>query len=388
VFTGSTSAQRLGRTPQVNAWWSDSLTTRLSASVDGEMAYLDRRPDLSQPALDRSLWRFHGTSRIRAALSNLSYLSFTTSASWRVTSWLESLDPLTGLPVPVPVNRNLLELSADLAGPWLQRIFQTPTNGYAERFKHLIEPRVSVHWLSPFTGRAQVIQTDPHIDGLVGGTTQVHYSLATRVLARTRVRGGGPSQLREILSVTIGQRYYTNAQAGLVDPYSIFPTATTFTPVEMAAVVNPFDAISGRFQLLLHPTAWVPQSYSATATIRRDLVQLSASWSRRLYLPGVPNFDNPALASQFLNATTSMTSPSRRYGGSYGVYYDVTRNRLVMQRVMAYISAQCCGLSVEYQTINIAPIGLTGLAADRRVAISFTLAGIGSFPIPLGAFRQ
>jgi hypothetical protein len=57
----------------------------------------------------------------------------------------------------------------------------------------------------------------------------------------------------------------------------------------------------------------------------------------------------------------------------------------MQQRIVAFYNAQCCGITVDYQTVNLSHLGV-GVEKDRRFGISFTLAGIGSFSNPMGAF--
>ena len=52
-----------------------------------------RHDDIGNPANDLGLWRFDALPTIRAPLSNWPFLSVATSASWRLTHWLERRDP-------------------------------------------------------------------------------------------------------------------------------------------------------------------------------------------------------------------------------------------------------------------------------------------------------
>ena len=382
-FTDLSSASRLGRTPQVNLWLSGGelfkKNSRIYYGGFAEVAHIDSRPNLNDPAANRTLWRFDGKSTLRATPTRSEWMSVTTFASVRMTRWLESLDPLSLMPVPVPLTRNLVELQADMVGPRVARVFQTPSNGFAERFKHQIEPRVAVHWLSPFEKAAQVLVTDPGIDSLVGGTATVTYSLSNILLARVRKSGG----IRRVFSIDVGQTYYSNAQAGAIDPQYATQNATTFTPVQVTAELSPTDDINGRFQMSYNTTARAVQAYSAQTNLRLKHLDLRGQWSKSFALPGVSPF-----ASHFLGATGQLSLKEGRYMGSYGFNWDVVRNTLLQQRVMASVNAQCCGITVDYQIINVGHIGLSTAATDRRFGVSFTLAGIGSFSNPLGSFRQ
>ena len=64
----------------------------------------------------------------------------------------------------------------------------------------------------------------------------------------------------------------------------------------------------------------------------------------------------------------------------YAFYYDVLHSAMLQQRVSASYNAQCCGLALEYQTFNFGGVsGSTGIPADHRFFLSFTLAGLGNF---------
>ena len=328
----------------------------------------------------RSLWRFDGAPTLRAPLSNLSFLSVTTSASWRVTRWLESRNLSTGETQPVPLTRSLIDLRADMVGPVLSRVYQSPGSGYAERFKHLIEPRVSVQWLSPFDRFAEVVRND-HVDQQVGGTTTVNYSLTTRLLAR--LRGGG--RVHQLLSAGISQSYYSNALAAVFDSQYQSATVGSYSPIQISAQVTPADQLSVRYQMFIDQRTLQVRSYSASGMFNRRTMELAAGWSKRQYLPDVPGFADPNAATHFLNANLNLHTSDGRTGGTYGVNFDVKQKEFMQQRFVAFYNAQCCGITVDFQTVNVSHLGV-GFEKDRRFGISFTLAGIGSFSNPMGAF--
>jgi len=381
VYSGQ-NASRAGRAPQIKLTMSEKPIGRSPVyfGVGGEMGYLVRRDDVANPETDYSLWRFDAAPTIRAPLSRLAFLSVSTAATWRFTHWLESIDPLDNIQVPVAISRHLLDLSADVVGPVFSRVFTPKEGGYAERFKHLIEPRLRFQWLSPFDRRPEVVQIDG-VDTPIGGTTTLTYSLTNRVLARRRTAG-----VQSILTVSLAQSYYTKAQAAIYDPQYQTAASGAFSPIHLNVSVAPTDEVTGSFQMYIHPKVRKPQSYGALATIYRQNVQVSAGWSKRQFLPGVPGFDSPASASHQLNASTTLKLAGGRVGGTYGLNYDVKNRSFVQQRFVVYYNAQCCGVSVDYQTLGISHLSFSNVRNDRRFGISFTLAGIGSFANPMGSF--
>ena len=54
------------------------------------------------------------------------------------------------------------------------------------------------------------------------------------------------------------------------------------------------------------------------------------------------------------------------------------------QNVLATYMAQCCGLQMEFQKFHLA--SSAPISSDRRINVSFVLAGLGTFSNFFGAF--
>ncbi|HUF47911.1 MAG TPA: putative LPS assembly protein LptD [Vicinamibacterales bacterium] len=389
-FYGADEGQRQGRLPQVNLTLPDRPVGRspIYFGAFGDVAYLLRQDDLNQPDTNFNLWRFDAAPRVRVPVSTLSFLTATTTASWRVTRWFDSRDPATGLKRPEAILRSLFEVRTDVVGPTVARVFQTPDNGYAERFKHLIEPFVSFQWFSPFERREEVIQIDG-VDSLVGGSMQVTYGVTNRVLARRRM-GASASAVRDILSVGVRQTYYTDLLAAAFDSQYSSATATPspFSPLRLNVDVRPADGLTGQFVTDIDPTFKTPRQFSASATVNRERLQVSGSWSKRRVIDGLPGWDDPAFATHYLSASTSVNARNNRAGAGYSFNYDVQNARITQQRISGYYNAQCCGITMEYQTISFGSGGFITIPEDRRFGISFSLAGLASFSNPFGSFGR
>ena len=115
-------------------------------------------------------------------------------------------------------------------------------------------------------------------------------------------------------------------------------------------------------------------------------MQLSGGWSRRRFLPELPGYDNPALANHDINATVTIHRPDNHLGGLYQFNYDLRNDFFRQQRIMGFYNAQCCGISIEYQTYNMGGYSSFVVPQDHRFNLSFTLAGIGTFSNFFGAF--
>jgi lipopolysaccharide assembly outer membrane protein LptD (OstA) len=381
-FFGIDNASRRGTLPRVSLSYDDNAG-RVYFGVSGETAYLVNQDDLNDPTSNESLLRFDAMPTIRTPISRLDWLSVVTSASWRITSWMESLDPVTNIQVPVRLTRNLFEMQARALGPVLSRVWSTPDSGYAMRVKHLIEPEFTIRWYSPFEQRSLVVQHDG-IDAQVGGTTSITYGLGNRIMVRRR-SATGPGEVRTILTVSLSQTYHTDALAAANDPSTQSPGMGSFLPLSLRVTATPADDVSANFQTEIDPEFRRPRFYTLTGTINRAQAQFSGGWSKRQVIPGLPFFEEEN-ATHYLNAGIGLRSKSGRVSGRYEFNWDVRNQALLQQRMLFSYSAQCCGINVDYQTYSFAHLAGISTPTDRRFGLSFTLAGIGSFSNPLGSF--
>src|SRR5690606_10255904 len=132
--------------------------------------------------------------------------------AWRATWWSESLDPETKELVEEPISRNYFELQTNIVGPVFGRIFDTPGLGYAQRWKHVVEPSITF-------GRTTAIDEDVRdsiygnesVAIVVGSRTRGTYDDTDRSCAK---RGDGPSATAsEVASLSISQSYCTDPLA-------------------------------------------------------------------------------------------------------------------------------------------------------------------------------
>ena len=386
------NGRRQGRAPQVTLSAAEKPIghSRVYFGVGGEMANLIQQDNVDDPATNHSLWRFDTAPTVRVPLSKLPYLTATASGSYRLTYWLESLQPVASpsgqvslVQTNTPLTRQLLDLRMQVVGPVFSRIFTPTDNGYAEKFKHLIEPSMAVRWLSPFNQIDNVVKFD-QVDYEVGGTMTVNYALTNRLLAK-RKRGGRPGDVRTILTGAISQSYYTDTRAAQFDLNYQSGSASKFSNLAIDINGAPADHFTARFHTELHPDLKRPLLYSLSGVYDARKAQFTAGWRKRRIIPGLPGYEANA-ATHYMNANASLKLLDNRVGGTYGFDYDLLAKGFLQQRWIGYYNAQCCGISVDYQRFAIGAVGQANTLVDRRFGISFTLAGIGSFANPFGTF--
>ncbi len=373
---------------------------------------------------DFGLSRADFSPQLQFPYPRLSFLTVRSSLTYHATRYSESLEPYlrTDTPTPrvgyrrvqQPFTRQYVDMQSRIIGPIFSKVWNTPENGYAERFKHLIEPELTINRTTNFLGydRTRTFEdgVEREVDGysqiekidgydyVVGGTTRLTYGVTQRFLAR-RTSGPPQAKTQEFLNVSLQQTYYSNPLASTVDgQYSggyLGREPSNFSPIALTARVTPTPNIGGSVRLEYNTD--VPSREDETErggafeTIQiagnvnvGTWLQQSANWSqRRFFDVNDPN----RLRNNFIGSRTNLSFSNGRYGGAYDFDLSVTGWNLIQHRILLFYNAQCCGIAFEYQSFNFPTLDQRFIVPqDRRFNISFTLAGVGSFSNFLGAF--
>jgi len=391
VFYGTSAASNRYK-PRASLSLSEApiLGTKLTLGGSLDTINAERLDDVDRPETRVAVKRHDGQMTLRFPLALGSALTLRSSVTVRRTEWNTSRDPVTGAFVETPLRRNIIETRAQIVGPVFTRVFNTPGNGFAERFKHVIEPSVTVKRTSAFDRFNEVVQFD-HVDTVLGGDTQVTYGIVNRLMARVR-QGDQPGVAREVMNLEVSQTYYSNSLAASYDQnyqssfgnlYSYQPPPSKLSPVRGTINFTPTQDMGGNFSVEYDTQFRAVRSYRASVNRSGEVFDLNANWSKRQVIPGLAGFSNPLNADHFISFSTR----ARRLDGGaslgYTMTYDVLRERMLQQRIGAVYNAQCCGVSVDYSVTNLKHLGLRN---DNRFSLSLTLAGIGSFANLLGAF--
>jgi hypothetical protein len=347
---------------------------------------LIRENRVGQRFEDQGLARYDVAPLLRVPFRKWSFFTVNSSVALRLTHWSESRDE-AGRQVPVAISRRFLDMQSNLTGPVFTKIFNTPGSGYAEKFKHTIEPYFNLRRTTAIDNFANIVPLDAN-DTIVGGVTQFSYGLNNRFYAKRRAEGG---RAREILSFALKQTYYTNADASRYDTgyqSSYFQTnPQKFSPISIIVRGSPKGGVDGTFSTEYDTHFMQFRSMNASGTARlRDWLSSSVQWSQRFFVLGLPGFDDPNSRDQFLTQSTTLRGLSNKVGAVYTFNYDLGQGMFIQQRIVGYYSAQCCGIALEYQMFDFSGLGSRSPGPrDSRFNFSFTLAGIGSFSNFFGA---
>ncbi len=388
-FYNPTDSQVTGRAPGFTATYSGRklpfLPVYASVNVDAaNMLYIGKN---ATTTTDKSLNQVDVLPSLRAPLSTLPFLSVNATLAYRTTYFSESLADDLRTQIDEAVTRRYADMRADIVGPVFSRVFN-PNNAFAERMKHVIEPNFSVQRRTAIENQDRVPSVQGRYDTVIGGTTQLSYGLANRLLVRKKAAEGAQAgSPQELLNVSVRQSYYTDERASQFDPaygYSQGRPASPFSPISVSAKAVPTQPMAVDFRLEYDPrsnAAFRVIGYGLNGVFRTNLVETSAGWSKQNY-----GTASSGRSNNYIQQSTQLRFGGGKYGGTVALNYDLARSTLLNHRYIAFYNAQCCGISFEYLAYNYGPGTNLPLAQNRRFNMSFTLAGVGSFSNFFGAF--
>ena len=351
--------------------------------------------------VDTGLSRIDLSPQIRYPFKKWQWFTVNSTVSWRETYYSRSFEA-TGDPAVAPsklvdvgLNRTTYTIQAQVVGPVFNKVWDTPDSKYAEKFKHSIEPVLTVQRTSSVDNFDRIVKLDG-VDQYVGGASFT-YGLNNRFYAKRKLTPGAQAQSREIFDVELSQSYYTNQSAAQYDlQYQTtlgVVAPTHFSPIALSFRAVPADALNAtiraEFDARYHKLRTISANASYSWTNR---VQLTGGWSKRGFIEELPEFNDcrlataattpacvPATLDHYINTATTTHTKDNRLGLTYSFNFDVLHTALIQQRISAFYNAQCCGLAMEYQTYNYGAGSISPIPADHRFFLSFTLAGLGNF---------
>ena len=329
------------------------------------------------------LSRMDVSPTIRFPYTRWQFLTFNSSVRYHETFWTESQDPLNRNQVTgrleEGVERHFFEFATAITGPVFTKIFNTPGSSYAQKWKHVIEPTLTVSRRTLIDNVLNIVQLESY-DQIPGGDTQYVYGLSSRLYAKKE-------SSREILSASLQQTYYTKEVAAAVDPnYATTHPPGNFSPLALQVHVSPTTITDATMRAEFDSKSRAMSQFALNGGLAMGWAVVNSGWSLSRNIP-LDRSLPITTASHYLNATAIVRKPGSGWSGAYGFNYNVKDKDFLNQRVIAHYNTQCCGLAVEFQKYNFGTrSGTVGVPTDHRFNLSFTLAGIGTFSDLFGAF--
>jgi hypothetical protein len=385
VFNNDTDTTLYGSTPRVtaNAAPQRLFNSPVYASMNAEYAFLPYEQTSGKTVLNNSFGRFDASPAIRVPLSKLTFLSVNTSAAFRTTYYTRSFpEDDSRVAIDESFLRKYASLRTEVVGPVFTRIWDTPGSGFAEKFKHVIEPAFSVDTASSIPDYRRTPFTSDISDFVVGGATRMTYGITNRVFYRGRPENGGRGQTREFVTVGVQQTYYSNPDSSKSDSaYQSSQSQKTvdLSPIAVTTRVSPSTKFDANSRIEYDVSGNGLQVLSAGGSVNGALTSANVNFSRR-------RFERTDTPDDVLSGSVRSQLLQRRTTLTYSLSWDLGRGYIQTQSLMATYLAQCCGLQFEFQKYNFQGSGIA-FPSDRRFNFGFVLAGLGTFPTNFfGAF--
>jgi LPS-assembly protein len=388
-FATTTNSGVVGNSPRISLSRNEKPlypNAPLYVSANSEFVHLDRQTKVEDIVSDdSSLARFDISPQIRFPFKKWQWFTVNSSAGWRDTFYSRSYrigDDDKKSIVDDNLNRQYYTLQAQAVGPVFNRIWNTPDNGYAERFKHTVEPFLNVQRTSAIDSFDRIVQIDG-VDTIVGNSTNYSYGINNRFYAKRRTADGRPGPAQEFLTVEVLQTYYTLPLASRYDTrYTTSFTgaeASNFSPLSLSVRATPTSAFNTSLRAEIDSRHREFRTISANSSYSwTNRIQTQVGWMKRFFIEELTGFSDRRFLDHMLNVSSNAHTQDNRVGGTYSFNYDILRSGILQQRMSGYYNAQCCGIAFEYQVYNYAGLG-GAFPADRRFFMSFTLAGLGNF---------
>jgi hypothetical protein len=192
---------------------------------------------------------------------------------------------------------------------------------------------------------------------------------------------GTRGQTREFVTVGVQQTYYSNSESSKFDTaYSSSNSSrqpVNLSPVSLIARVSPSARIDANTRVEYDVQGLGLAVLGVGSNMSAGLSSGSLQFSRQHLSRG----EKP---NSYLSGSTSLRSKNSHFTGTYALSWDITHSTIVTQNVLATYMAQCCGLQMEFQKFHL--VSSAPIPSDRRINISFVLAGLGTFSNFFGAF--
>ncbi len=331
-------------------------------------------------------WRriFVGPS-LELGLPEVPFLDLSAAVETGYARYTGSIDPETSdFDSERQLSRRYYGVDVQMGGPKIERIFDTPNNFYASRFKHLIEPEGIWTYRVSDDNFDQVNRFDRYDSSPT--TNEIRLGLVNRLLAKRYRDGVEESSATDVITWRIHQTWYFDPEAG---GYNSSYSSSSFeegevrkSPIRSDFRFTPDPSLNGDWTMEWDPDERLFTSIRTGLRFgsRESNTNFDASWSRRARrVSDEP--DAEVDASSYFRAGTDFY-PSEVLRTSISVNYDITERRMSNLRTRLDLLFQCCGVSVEWTRYNM------GSRQENLFQFGLTLGGVTSFAYGLGGDRD
>ncbi len=288
--------------------------------------------------------------QISAPFTGLKWLTITPSFGLRETVYDKQVDPDSQQVLDGTLHRRYYQFAVSIIGPVFTKIFDTPDNSYSPKFKHIIEPRISYHYVSEVTNQDRVILNDA--TDFSFPFNEMRFSLINRFLAKRRDPTTGQLVPWEFLTLEVSQFYSLDPTLGTsfgrnynklrgvvigtreIHAFSPLQTRVTFSP-------HPQFQISTRLIYNLYQRDL--QSVAINGYFQhKDRIGLNASYYRSLPI------EEGIIPGHIVGTNGWFNLQKKRWEFTYSFNYNFQLHRLLQGGAGVKYNTQCCGFLFKF----------------------------------------
>ncbi len=322
---------------------------------------------------EMSLYRADFHTRVSVPIKNISWITINPAFGFRDTYYTKQKDPNRNLLIDEPINRTYYVMSVGVVGPVFNKIFGGQEEN-STRYKHIIEPRASIVYISDPKNQEYVWRYDG-VD-TVAEVKELRYSIASRLLSKRVSTGAKQSQVREFFTLEFSQNFsldpnlrtsYGRQFNRFTGEYMDKEIVSRFSPAVIRARFNPTRNyyVDSVLEYDIEERNFNSFSVGAEMDIP-NRTNISFSW-RKTFAYGFGRIPRNIMASNGV-----LYAGNKRLSVFYDINYDFENQAMLYSSFGAEYKAQCIGFLINYRRFNIYR------RQENEFRFLITLANLGS----------
>lgn len=327
-------------------------------------------------------------------INYLSWITFTPTIGYRTTRYSSqaNLDEESDdLVLKTPLTRSYTDFNLDIRGPNFGKIFDTPTMGYSQKWKHAIEPEVTYQYVSNIPELGSIIITDGNIDAIYGSSV-ITYSVTNYLYAKRPIKEQqkykpdeyqyyNPKPLEEeltspweFLSWKLSQSY--RFKSDTFDPV-LDEAQSPYTDVRSDLRLNPTQSYSLEFDSAYN----VQQRQLTSIQLTTNLQNEDTWWANVRYAYSNPVASRPLPGQPRRHAGNSLSfnggvgMKNNRFVISGDMGYNITEREMLNSSLAFAFNEDCYSIGIQYKHFSN-QVRVNG--KENQITFSLSLPNIGN----------
>jgi LPS-assembly protein len=261
--------------------------------------------------------------------------------------------------------------------PPIERIFTPPAWLHmGAKLKHVVELNATYENVAGIDQFQRVIHFDQ--TDILSNTNQLTFDLTNRIYKKDKA-----GHVTDLLNWHVMQAHYFDPTFGGAvvagqrnevlaalelspDPFLNGPRS--FSPIESAFVLNPYQFISFEYRTAYDPVLHRFVDHAVTGSFRKSKLSVNVSDTA---ITTIPLLIPQANQLGFGGSWGTSTRKGWNVGGN--ITYDLLLNRSLFQFAQATYNTDCCGFSFQLRRFDF------GNRDEKQYLFSFSLANLGTF---------